>query len=112
MSVFLVSVPAGQEVIETLSKELRARGITSGAIVSLIGAVDSACISNMPRGDALSDILTEYQQPMEMSGAGEIVHGRPHIHAVLGIQGDAALTGHLHWARVQNHFVNAYIQPL
>ena len=65
----------------------------------------------MPKGDARSDTLTEYEQPMEMTGTGEITNGKPHIHAVLGIEGDSALSGHLHWARVQTHFVNIYVQP-
>jgi predicted DNA-binding protein with PD1-like motif len=32
-----------------------------------------------------------------------------HLHCVLGKEGDVALAGHLHWARVKNFFVNAYV---
>jgi predicted DNA-binding protein with PD1-like motif len=109
--MFLVSVQPGQEVIDAVTRELRSRQVIQGAIISLIGAVDSACISNMPRDDAKSDILSEYEQPMEMSGTGEITDGRPHIHAVLGVEGNGSLAGHLHWARVRTHFVNVYIEP-
>jgi predicted DNA-binding protein with PD1-like motif len=110
--LFLVSVQPGQEVIETVTRHVQERGVTNAAIVSLIGAVDSACISNMPKGDATDDISSEYAQPMETSGSGEIKDGQPHIHAVFGTEGDATVSGHLHWARVETHFVNVYILPL
>lgn len=110
--MFRISVQPGQEVIETVTRELQMRAISNGAIVSLIGAVDSACISNMRKRDASADTLTEYEQPMEMSGTGEIRSGRPHIHAVFGVEGDSVISGHLHWARIQTHFVNVYVEPL
>jgi len=91
---------------------VRAQGIENGAIVSLVGAVGSACISNMPKRDASSDILTEYEQPMEMSGTGEIKDGKPHVHCVLGTEGDVTLSGHLHWAKVDRWFVRVYVMPL
>ena len=56
-----------------------------------------------------TDILTEYVQPFEMAGTGEIKDGKPHIHCILGREGDTALAGHLHWAHVQNWFVNVYV---
>jgi predicted DNA-binding protein with PD1-like motif len=62
--------------------------------------------------DATDDVLTDYKQPMEMSGTGEVKDGRPHIHAVLGAEGNQAISGHLHWAQVQTHFVNVYVLPL
>ena len=47
-----------------------------------------------------------------MSGTAEIKNGVPHIHCVLGREGNTCLSGHLHWARVENWFVNAYIAEL
>lgn len=110
--MLLVSAQPGDEVMESLSAQLKQHGVTNGAIVSLIGAIDTCCISNMPADDASQDILTEYHQPFELSGTGEVKDGTLHLHVVLGRQGDVALTGHLHWARVQTFFVNAYIMPL
>ncbi len=107
-----VRVEPGQEVMETLTQQIQTLGIERGAIVSLIGAVDSCEISNMPRSDAGRDLLTEYYEPMELSGTGEIRDGKPHIHCVLGREGDAALCGHLHWARVQTWYVSAYVIAL
>lgn len=112
MHVFVIEVNPGQEVIETVTSELNSRGVLRGAIVSLVGAIDSCCISNMPKDDAKSDILTEYNQPFEMAGTGEIKDGKPHIHCILGREGDTSLTGHLHWARVENWFVNIYISEM
>lgn len=110
--MFVISVEPGEEVIEKVTAELARREVTNGAIVSLIGAIDQCCISNMPAGDPKSDILAEYSQPFEMSGTGEIKNGVPHIHCVLGREGNTSLSGHLHWARVENWFVNAYIAEL
>ena len=110
--MFVVHVGPGQEVLATVTAQAAEKGVASGAIVSLVGAVGSACISNMPKGDASSDILTEYEQPMEMSGTGEIKDGKPHIHCVLGTEGDVALSGHLHWAKVDHWFVRVYVAPV
>lgn len=110
--MILLSVAPGEEVVEALGRQLTERGILRGAIVSLIGAVDACCVSNMPRDDASADMLNEYHQPFELSGTGEIRQGRPHIHCVLSAQGDGALAGHLHWARVETWFVNAYVVPM
>jgi predicted DNA-binding protein with PD1-like motif len=109
--VFVVSVGKGQEVIETIGREARQRGVANAAIVSLIGAVESCCVSVMPKGDPSADILTEYDQPFEMSGTGEITDGAVHVHAVLGGE-TGTVSGHLHWARVDHWFVRAYVLPL
>jgi uncharacterized protein len=108
----LLAVEPGEEVIDSLQRRAAEEGLTNGAIVSLIGAVDSCAISNMPAHDATSDIVTEYQQPFEVSGTGEITDGKVHIHVCLSHAGDVALAGHLHWARVKTFFVHAYVLPL
>ena len=108
----VIEVGAGQEVLETITREAKALGIDQGAVVSLIGAVESATISNMPRHDAMQDVLSTYDQPMELSGTGEITDGSVHLHVVLGTEGDGALAGHLHRAVVQTFFVRAYVQSL
>jgi predicted DNA-binding protein with PD1-like motif len=108
----LLAVKPGEEVIETVQRRAAEEGLTNGAIVSLIGAVDSCAISTMRTRDAKPDIVTEYQQQFELSGTGEITDGRVHIHACLGGERDVALVGHLHWARVETFFVHAYVLPL
>ena len=97
------------ELIETVAKEAERLGITNGAIVSLIGAVDGFTISTMSERDATEDILTEYQVPAEMSGTDEIVNGTVHIHAVMAVEGDKALSGHLHRAKIGTFFGRAYV---
>ncbi len=108
----LLSVQAGEELIETLTRRAAEGGIVNGAIVSLIGAVDECAISNMRADDAGTDIVNEYRQPFELSGTGEIRDGKVHVHVVLGREGDTALAGHLHWARVETFFVHAYTLAL
>jgi hypothetical protein len=108
--MFIVSVHKDQEVIETIANEARARGITSAAI-TLIGAVESCCVSVMPKNNPADDILTDYDQPFEMAGTGEIIDGKVHIHVAMGGEGEI-VAGHLHWARVDHWFVRAYVQPV
>lgn len=110
----VIHIEPDAEVMETITARARELGIEHGAIVSIIGAVQCATISNMKRDDALADVLTEYTQPMELcAGSGEIRAGSVHVHVVLGTEGDAALAGHLHRAVVDgNFFVRAYVQPL
>lgn len=97
------------ELMETVAKEAERLGITNGAIVSLIGAVDSFTISTMPEYDAGKDVITDYNVPAEMSGTGEIVDGTVHVHAVMAVQGDRAVSGHLHRAEIGTFFGRVYV---
>ena len=100
------------ELIEGLTKQAADAGITHGAIVSLIGAADSFTLSTMLADDATMDVLTDYSQPAEMSGTGEIIDGVVHVHATMAVSGDRGLSGHLHRAQVDTWFARAYIIPI
>ncbi len=97
------------ELIETVAKEAHRLGLDNGAIVSLIGAVDTFTISTMPATDARADVITDYAVPAEMTGTGEITDGTVHIHAVMALEGDRAIAGHLHRAQVGTWFARAYV---
>lgn len=99
------------ELMETVAKEAQRLNITNGAIVSLIGAVDSFTISTMPQHDATKDIITDYTLPAEMTGTGEITNGTVHIHAVMATEGDHAVAGHLHRAEIGTFFARVYVIP-
>ena len=99
------------ELMETVTKETKRLNIDNGAIVSLIGAVDSFTISTMPKRDATKDVITDYTLPAEMTGTGEITNGMVHIHAVMAIEGDQALAGHLHRAEIETFFARVYVVP-
>jgi predicted DNA-binding protein with PD1-like motif len=43
-----------------------------------------------------------------MSGTGEIIDGEPHIHCVLGREGNETISGHLHWAKIESWYVRIY----
>jgi predicted DNA-binding protein with PD1-like motif len=109
MPLTKIQIKSGEEMMETLTKKIELLKIKEGAIVSIIGAIDECCISNMPKNDAKKDILKTYKMPFELSGTGEIIDGKPHIHVVLGKEGNETLSGHLHSAKVQNWYVNIYI---
>lgn len=109
MKIYKILVGKGEEVIEKANAQLAILGIVDGVVVSLIGAVDECCISNMPKGDANVDIKTTYAEPLEMSGSGEIKSGRIHLHCVFGRERDEAIFGHLHWAKVRAWYVAIYV---
>jgi len=100
------------ELVASLERQIEEAGIRNGAIVSLIGGVEDFTISTMPAYDATSDMITDYDVVAEMTGTGEIVDGKPHIHVVMGIEGDQARAGHLHRAMVKTHFARAYVLPV
>lgn len=99
------------ELMESLTAEVRRLGIVDGAIASLIGAVDGFTISTMREHDALDDVVTKYCLPAEMTGTGEIVDGTVHVHAVMAVEGDRCIGGHLHAADVSTFFARAYVIP-
>ncbi len=99
------------ELIESITKQAAEHGITDAAIVALIGAADSFTVSTNPIGDATGHIITSYPLPAEMTATGEIIDGKPHIHAVMAIQGDGAVAGHLHKAQIGAWFAHAYVIP-
>ncbi len=109
--MFVIEVRDG-ELLSAIEHAAREKGVASAAIVTLIGAVDSFTISTMPAGDATRDILTDYGQPAEMTASGEIVDGKPHIHAVMAVEGDRGIAGHLHRAQIGTWFARAYVTPL
>lgn len=44
-----------------------------------------------------------------MTATGEIVDGKPHIHAVMAVQGDRTIGDHLHQAHIHTSFARAYV---
>ena len=112
MNIIKVRIESGQELMKRLEEECNRLGVKHAAIVSLLGAIDSCCIHNMQHTDSHKPVINEYQEPMELSGTGAVIDGKPHIHCVLSREGDAALAGHLHWARIDSWFVDLYIAPL
>ena len=70
------------ELMESITKQAAERGITYTAIVALIGAIDSFTVSTNPAGDPTAHTYSSYPLPAEMTATGEIIDGKPHIHAV------------------------------
>lgn len=105
----VIEVKTGDEVIQTIEHKLSQLNIKNGAIVSFFGAFDSCCISNMPKDDAKQDILVDYDIPLEVSGCGDIVDGKAHIHVTASSVDERVVAGHLHWAKVNTWFIKAYV---
>jgi uncharacterized protein len=99
------------ELIESLTEQAAEHGITDAAIVTLIGAADSFTVSTPPAGDPTAHTITSYPLPAEMTATGEIIDGKPHIHAVMAVQGDRAVAGHLIQAHFGTSFAHAYVIP-
>ncbi|MEV4524891.1 DUF296 domain-containing protein [Streptosporangium sp. NPDC049304] len=100
------------ELVTEISRQAKELGILNGAIVSLIGAADSFVVSTMPAKDPTADNVTEYDMTGEMTGTGEIVDGKPHVHVVMGVEGDRGVTGHLHSAQIGHWFARVYVMPV
>jgi predicted DNA-binding protein with PD1-like motif len=99
------------ELIASITEQAAEQGITYAAIVALIGAVDSFTVSTNPAGDPTAHTYSHYPLPAEMTATGEIVDGKPHIHAVMAVQGDRTIGGHLHTAHLGTSFARAYVIP-
>ncbi|QNP66358.1 PCC domain-containing protein [Streptomyces genisteinicus] len=106
-----IEIPQDVEMMGRLTEELERRGVRDGAIASVIGAVDECTVSTMPRGDASSDVLRTYTDPLEMFGSGEVRDGVPHVHAVFGTADGSAVAGHVHAATARTWFVRVYVIP-
>src|ERR1700730_2432902 len=99
------------ELIESITRQAAEHAIPYAAIVALIGAVDSFTVSTNPVGDPTAHTYSSYPLPAEMTATGEIIDGKPHIHAVMAVQGDRAVAGHLHKAQIGTFFARAYVIP-
>jgi uncharacterized protein len=99
------------ELMESLTKQAAELGITNAAIVTLIGAVDSFTVSTNAAADPTAHTYSTYPLPAEMTATGEFVDGKPHIHAVMAVQGDRTIGGHLHRAYLKTSFARAYVIP-
>jgi uncharacterized protein len=97
------------ELLESITQQAAEHGISYAAIVALIGAVDGFTVSTNPAGDPTAHTITSYPLPAEMTATGEIVEGKPHIHAVMAVQGDRTIGGHLHQAHLGTSFARAYV---
>jgi uncharacterized protein len=99
------------ELMDSITRQAAERGITYAAIVALIGAVDRFTVSTPPASDPTAHTYSSYPLPAEMTATGEIVDGKPHIHAVMAVQGDRTIGGHLHRAELDTSFARAYVIP-
>jgi uncharacterized protein len=97
------------ELLESITQQAAEHGISYAAIVALIGAVDGFTVSTNPAGDPTAHTITSYPLPAGMTATGEIVEGKPHIHAVMAVQGDRTIGGHLHQAHLGASFARAYV---
>lgn len=111
VSVDVIWVGAGEEVLEALRVKLRELGVRHGAVVALIGAVERCEISNMYGGNPNSQGIASFHDPAELSGVGEVVDGEPHLHVTVSFADAVGNHGHLVSAHVGTHFVRAYVLP-
>jgi predicted DNA-binding protein with PD1-like motif len=103
----VVQVGKDQDVLQVLQADVDQLNVGS-AVITAIGAVNEAEISVMAKDDERVDHLRRYSQPMELSGTGEVVEGKVHLHVTLAGE-DITAAGHLHRAVVGGFFVRAYV---
>jgi predicted DNA-binding protein with PD1-like motif len=108
----LISLTAKGDMIEALTSEAAARGITDAAVVSVVGAVRSFTLTNM-KVETPRETVDTSGKYAELSGNGEILGGVPNIHVTCGLDSGQALAGHLAAAEVGGpFFVNVYVERL
>lgn len=106
----VITVNRGEEVLAMIQATVTTTGVVAGAI-TLIGAVEHATVSVMRKDDAQTDLMRSHDRPFELSGTGEVVDGRVHVHVTLAGE-DLIVSGHLHRAVVGDFFVRAYVSPV
>jgi hypothetical protein len=72
---------------------------------------NAGCRLHHPAADPTGHTYSSYPRPAEMTATGEIADGKPHIQAVMAVQGDRTIGGHLHGARLGVSFARAYVIP-
>jgi uncharacterized protein len=108
--MFIAAVSPGEEVIESITRQIADRSIKTASL-TIIGAVKGCTLSVMPKDDETDDILTDYDQPFEITGTGEVINGTVHVHVSACGEGRTAV-GHLHRAIVSHWFVRANVTPI
>jgi uncharacterized protein len=71
----------------------------------------SFTVSTTPASDPTAHTYSSYPLAAEMTATGEIVDGKPRIHAVMAVQGERTRGGHLHGAELGTSFARAYVIP-
>lgn len=112
MKIHKIVVGPGEEVMAKTTQYCQKHDVKDAAIVSVIGACDTSCIHTMRAGDATQTVMTTINEPVELSGTGEVTGGTVHIHAVLGKENGETLSGHLEWGKVESWFAHVYVTPL
>ena len=97
------------ELMDELTRRVKADGIENAAIVSLIGAADDFTVTTMASNDALDDQPLTMTAPAELSGTGEVHDGQVHVHVSMAVEGGQVVGGHLLSAEVRTHFVRVYL---
>ncbi len=101
-----------EDFVADLNIRLINDSIENAVITSVIGGVESCTISTMVKHDASQYISTEYVEPLELVGNGDVSDGKLHLHVTLGRENNVAIMGHLHKASVKTWFVKVYLQEI
>src|ERR1700731_4525369 len=99
------------ELLESITQQAAEHGIIYAPIGALLGAVASFTGPPTPAGAPTANPYPSYPLPAEMTATGEIVDGKPHIHAVMAVQGDRTIGGHLQTGPLGTSFARAYVIP-
>jgi uncharacterized protein len=102
-------VPEGDEVTTFITEEARKAGYKNAA-VQVHGALSRGSISAM--NETGLDVRRDFKKPMEVTGTGDLVEGRLHLHVSIGsaVPQEGTRTGHLIIGHAGEMFI-AYLIP-
>lgn len=98
MKQYVFRVEEGEQLIASLQKHLKQKGILNGQIISVIGALrDFKLVTIYQDSEKIppDHFEKDFDRKVEITGNGIIRDGCPHIHIVCGQEEGPALAGHL-----------------
>ncbi|MFE6054112.1 PCC domain-containing protein [Kitasatospora sp. NPDC056446] len=100
------------DLIESLTRQIKAPWIPDAAIVTVVGIVDDFAVLTTPSDDPGTQRLHEYDKPGGIvSAVGEVRDGQVRLHASFAVDEGRVIGGHVQRATIGRHFARVYLLP-
>ncbi len=98
MKISKIKIGEGEKLVSSLEKVVAERNIKNAVIVSCVGALkefELITIYQDSKKIPPEHFPTKFLRNAELLASGSVSDGKVHLHAVLGLEGGKALSGHL-----------------